>query len=193
MDDQPDLATPDAIEVPVDQAHRDRWVAKTAGLDRVISVAFAVEQPRTADWIANEAEVSTTTARAHLSRLVDLHVLTAVDQRGATTYALNTAYQRFRDVARLVEEHSRDELEALTVRTKAAIEELKTTHDVDSPTELRELATAAETAAAEARDLFTIASAWDGHRHRLAVAQQALERYDEFLEADAYRSLDSIA
>jgi predicted HTH transcriptional regulator len=92
MTDNTDLATPEAVELPGEGGHRDAWVEETTGVDRVISVALTLEQPRTADWIADEAEVSTTTARDHLSRLVELRVLTAVERRGATTYTDGQKY-----------------------------------------------------------------------------------------------------
>lgn len=186
-----DLATPGAIEKPEEREHRDAWVEETASVDRVISVALALEQPRTADWIADEAEVSTTTARDHLSRLVELRVLTAVEQRGATTYHPDEAYQRFRDVSRLVEEHTREELEQLTVEAKQDIEELKTAYGVESPTELRGLATADGTSSADAREHFRKASEWDSHRHVLSIAKEAFDRYDGFTGQHGHQQVDS--
>ncbi len=193
MQDQTDLATLGAIEPPDGEGHRDGWVEETAGLDRVISVALGLKQPRTADWIADHAQVSTTTARDHLSRLVELRVLSAVEQRGAKTYLPDAAYQRFRDVSRLIEEHTREELEQITVSAKEDIERLETSYDVESPTELRELATKPDTSSADAREYFRKASEWDRHRHMLQIAREAFERYDEFVEGHGHHSADSVA
>ncbi len=193
MSDETDLATPGAIEPPDGAKHRDVWEDETAGVDRVISVALTLEQPRTADWIADEAEVSPTTARDHLSRLVDLRVLSAVEQRGAKTYFPDAAYQRFRDVSQLVEEHTRDELEQITITAQQDIEELRETYEVESPTELRELATAEETSSAEAREYFRKASEWDRHRHILSIAKEAFDRYDEFAGQHGHQPVDSVA
>ena len=178
-DDERDLAPPDAIEIK-EAHHTEEWKAEMPGVDRVISVALTVEQPRTADWIADRAEVSPTTARDHLERLVDLRVLSAVEQRGAKTYFPDTAYQRFREVSQLVETHTRDEVETIAVTAKENIEELEATHGVEGPDELRKLATAEETTAAAAREYFQKASEWDSHRHTVSIAEEALERYEEF-------------
>jgi len=191
--DDTNLATVAAIASPGNGEHREGWVEETAGVDRVMSVALALEQSRTADWIADRAEVSSTTARNHLSRLVDLRVLRAVERRGAKTYYPNAAYQRFRDVSRLVEEHTREELEQLTVTAKQDIEELEATYGVGSPTELRKLATAAQTLSADAREYFRKASEWDRHRHILSIAEEALERYDEFAGQHGHPQADSAA
>jgi len=193
MQDDTDLATPGAIEPPDGKTHRDAWTGETAGVDRVISVALTLEQPRTAGWIADEAEVSATTARDHLARLVDLRVLSAVEQRGAKTYFPDAAYQRFRDVSQLVEEHTREELEQITVTAKQDIEELQATYDVESPTELRELATAEQTSSADARKYFRKASEWDRHRHILSIAEEAFERYDEFEGQRDHPQVDTVA
>lgn len=192
MSEDTDLATPGAAEPSDEGRHRDAWTDETAGVDRVISVALTLKQPRTADWIADEAEVSPTTARDHLSRLVDLRVLSAVEQRGAKTYYPDAAYQRFRDVSQLVEEHTREELEQITITAQQDIEELRETYGVESPTELRELATAEETSSAEAREYFRKASEWDRHRHILSIANEAFDRYDEFAGQRSHQPVDSV-
>jgi len=192
MSEDTELATPGAVGPPGEGRHRDTWTNETAGVDRVISVALTLEQPRTADWIADEAEVSPTTARDHLSRLVDLCVLSAVEQRGAKTYCPDAAYQRFRDVSQLAEEHTREELEQITITAQQDIEELRETYGVESPTELRELATAEETSSAEAREYFRGASEWDRHRHILSIANEAFDRYDEFAGQRSHQSVDSV-
>lgn len=174
------LASPEAIELGDESEHRDEWEEEMAGVDRVISVALSIKQPRTVDWIADQAGVSPTTARDHLERLVDLHVLSAVEQRGAKTYYPDSAYQRFREVAQLVREHTRDEIERITVGAQEEITELKEKYDVESPAELRQLATAEETSPGEAREYFKKASEWDSHRHMLSIAEDALDRYSEF-------------
>ena len=179
-DDGEPLAPPEAIEIGDEAQHIDEWTDEMSGVDRVISVALSIEQPRTADWIADKAHVSPTTARSHLERLVDLHVLSAVEQRGAKTYYPDAAYQQFREVSQLIEEHTRDEIETITISAKEHIEELEDTYGVENPDELRKRATATETSAAEAREYFKKAAEWDSHLHMVSIAEEALERYEKF-------------
>lgn len=190
--DEGRLASPDAIVIEEGAQHTDEWKEKTAGVDRVISIALTIKQPRTADWVADKVGISPTTARAHLERLVDLHVLSAVEQRGAKTYYPDGAYQRFREVSKLVEEYTHDEIEEITIGAKEEVEELRETYDVETPDELRKLATAEETSSAEAREYFKKASEWDSHLHMISMAEDALERYGEF--SDPYQqTVDSAA
>jgi len=174
------LAPPDAVSIDDDDTHIEQWKRETDGIDRVISIALTSDRPRTAEQVADEAHVSEATARKHLERLVELHVLSAVEQRGAKTYAPDSAYQRFREVAQLTEEHDREEIQELTVKTQEEIEELEAEYEVSSPEELRAKATADETTAAEAREFFQKASQWDQEIHLLSIAEEALRRYDEF-------------
>ncbi|PCR89489.1 winged helix-turn-helix domain-containing protein [Natrinema ejinorense] len=180
MADDESLAPPEAIEIGDEAKHTDEWTDEMPGVDRVISVSLTVEQPRTADWIAERAEVSPTTARSHLERLVDLHILSAVEQRGAKTYYPDAAYQRFKEVSQLIEEHTRDEIETIAVTAKEDIEELRETYSVESADELRKLATAEDTSSREARKYFKRASEWDTHAHMVSIAEEALERYEKF-------------
>lgn len=183
-DEDGGLAPADAVGIEDGAHHTDEWKEEMPGVDRVISVALTIEQSRTADWIADKAEVSPTTARGHLERLVDLRVLSAVERRGAKTYYPDPAYQRFREVSQLLEEYTHDEIEQITIAAKEDIEELVETYAVESPDELRKLATDDETTAAEAREYFTKASEWDSHRHMVTIAEEALERSGEFSDHD---------
>jgi len=78
-------------------------------------------------------------------------------------------------------------------RVISVIERLETSYDVESPTELRELATKPDTSSADAREYFRKASEWDRHRHMLQIAREAFERYDEFVEGHGHHSADSVA
>jgi len=176
---------PDVIEVSDKEAdHVEEWKDRTQSIDRVISVALTLEQPQTADQIAEQAHVSPSTARAHLDRLVDLHVLSAVTQRGTKTYQPDAAYQHFKEISQLVEAHSREEIEQMTIGTKEEIEDLQERYGCDEPAELRSLATDTETSAAEAKEYFKRASEWDHHLKMLSLAEEALERYAEFSDTD---------
>jgi len=175
-----EIAPPGAIEIGDDSDRATgEWLEQTSGVDRVISVALSLKQPRTAGWIADQVEMSTPAARQHLERLVDLRVLSAVEKGSGKTYFPDPAYQRFREIQKLIDEHSRGELEEMVVGAKECITEIEEEYDVDSPDELRKLAIAEETDAEEAKEYFKLATEWDGHRHMLSIAQQAIDRYGD--------------
>ena len=74
----------------------DVWKENTSAFDRVRSITVTLSQPRTADWIAEEAQAAGNTARDHLQRLVDMNVLQTVSGEQATLYQPDPLYTRMR-------------------------------------------------------------------------------------------------
>ena len=183
MDDSEPIPS-DVIEISdQDSEHIDDWKAHTQSIDRVISVALTLDQPQTADQISDRAHVSPSTARGHLDRLVDLHILTAIEQRGTKTYQPDAAYQHFTEISELVAAHSREELEEMTIGAKEDIEALQEEYGCEEPAELRSRATDPDTSAADAKEYFKRASEWDHHLKMLSLTDEALERYAEFSDS----------
>jgi len=161
----------------------DRWTEQTTAFDRVLSIAQAVDRPRTAGYIAAEAAVSETTAHNHLKRLVEMNLLRTVRGEDATLYAPDPLYIRFQTLHSLIDEHSHEELVELRSGLQQRIEELEETYDVTSPTELRERATATETSA-KTVELLEDASDWELTEYHLSLVDDAIENYREYEHAD---------
>lgn len=167
-----------------DEAKRHRsaeaWVEATSAFDRVMSVALSVDEPKTTAWIADEAHVAETTARSHLERLVDLHVLTSATTHGPTTYSPDAGYLRFRRVSELVEERDKDEIVKYVAELKADIESWKDEYGVAGPDELRMKATDDDVSAEAAREFMQVASEWDSREREKSIVREAIQRYDQF-------------
>lgn len=56
----------------------ERWKEEETALDRVWSVGVTLSRPRSAKWIAEEAEVSERTARRYLAKPVEIGMLKEV-------------------------------------------------------------------------------------------------------------------
>lgn len=156
------------------------WKEHTSAFDRVRSVALSLSDPRSASWIADEALVAENTARRHLERLADLHVLTTDTTGSAVTYYPDPVYVRTRDLRELVAEYDRDELTELAADLKADVESWEAEYDVTSPDELRSTAAADGTSADEAMERRHTASDWELTKYRLSLIEDALSRYDEY-------------
>lgn len=163
-------------ETPGDAA----WREHTTAFDRVRSVALSLSEPRPAGWIAAEALVAENTARRHLERLADLHVLTTDATGSAVTYYPDPVYVRTRDLRELVAEHDRDELAELATELKADVESWEDEYDVPSPDALRRTVAAEGTSAADAIERRRVASDWELAEYRLSLVEDALSRYDEY-------------
>jgi len=163
----------------------EAWKEHTTAFDRVRSIVQAVDRPRTAAYIAEEAAVSETTANDHLKRLVEMNTVRTVDGENATLYEPDPLYARFRTLRRLIDEHDHAELLELKADLQEQIEEFETQYGEDSPTALREQATETDTAA-ETMQLIEAASGWELTRYHLSVVEDAIGNYSEYTELDGH-------
>ena len=161
----------------------EAWSEQTSALDRVISVALTLDRPRTAGWVADEAQVTEKTARSHLERLVELHALVESTAHGTTTYSVDQAYQRFTRLSSLVRKYDRRELEEMVVSAKEDIEEIQAEYDVESPDDLRDRAMADDTTADRTRELLEVASKMETTLSDLDMLRRAVEQYSDFTPA----------
>ncbi|MFB6280588.1 MAG: ArsR family transcriptional regulator [Haloferacaceae archaeon] len=170
----------DDASPPIDASGDAAWKEHTSAFDRVRSVALSLSEPCPAAWIAEEALVAENTARRHLERLADLHVLTTDTTGNAVTYYPDPVYVRTRDLRELVTEHDRDELTELAADLKADVESWQDEYEVTSPDELRSTAAAEDTSADEAMERRRAASDWELTKYRLSLIEDALSQYDEY-------------
>lgn len=156
------------------------WKEHASAFDRVRAVVMAADEARPASWIAEHARVAESTARDHLDRLAEMGMVTITNTDGGTQYGPDPAYIRFREIRALTADYDPDELSEFIVDLKDSIAELRDTHDVDSPRELR-AAAADETLSPEAsRELLRTAADWEHYAYRLSLLEDAIARYDEY-------------
>jgi predicted ArsR family transcriptional regulator len=158
----------------------DTWVQNTAAFDRVKGVALTVSEPRTAGWIASEAQVSENTARNHLTRLADLGVLTTTTTEQGTGYAPDPIYTRSQDIRELVDERTVEELAATATEVQEELQRYRDTYDADSPEALRASVADTDRSPDAARERLEAASDWEYARYRLSLLRDALDHYDTY-------------
>lgn len=158
----------------------DAWKEQTKGVERIITVTLTLDEPQTAGWIAEEAHLSESAARDHLDMLTELGVVSATTAHNVTKYSPDSAYLRFREVAQLVEMHDRDELMDFVADRKEEVEDLQAEYGVESPDDLRQEVVREDLGADEIREYKKVASEWESILHELSIADEALERYDEY-------------
>lgn len=155
------------------------WTEELSTAERVEAVSLTVSEPRTANWIAAEAEVAHETATKYLQRLADDGKLIADERGRQTTYEPDPVGQYLAEVRELYEDHSPDELATSLEEMNAQIRTWKTRYDVETPNELRaSLAEARD--AADARKRRQAAIEWDHLAARRRLVEDALRLYDRF-------------
>lgn len=161
-------------------AHVQSWKQHTTGFDRVRSVSSALQKPRTAGWIAAEAHVSEPTARNHLSRLVDLGVLTTDESDRGKTHYPDPIYTRLTALQELVTSNTETELAEQATSVRQDIEDWKDRYGVETPRELRASIANESIPAEESRDRLRAAADWESAQYQLSLLRDAIDHYDTY-------------
>lgn len=155
------------------------WADELSAAERVEAVALTVSEPRTANWIAAEAEVAHETATKYLERLSDDGKLRAETHGQQTSYAPDPVGQYLTELRELYEDHSPDELAAGLEEMNAQIRTWKDEYDVETPNELRASLSSAEDRDDE-RERRQTAREWEHLETRRRLVEDALRLYDRF-------------
>ncbi|WP_231187174.1 ArsR family transcriptional regulator [Haladaptatus sp. DYF46] len=161
-------------------AYVERWKEHTTGFDRVRSVAFGLQEPRTAGWIAGEAYVSEPTTRDHLTRLVDLGILVTDETSGGRTYYPDPIYSRLTALRELVNENTAAELAEQAATVQRDIEEWQQEYGVSDPSGLRATVAGEELSADEAQTRLRRADDWMSAKYHLSLLRDAIDHYDTY-------------
>ncbi|WP_081706807.1 DUF7342 family protein [Halarchaeum acidiphilum] len=155
------------------------WATELSAAERVEAVALTVSEPRTANWIAGEADVAHETATKYLTRLVDDGKLSADTRGQQTTYAPDPVGQYLIEMRELYEDHSPDELATSLEEMNDQIRSWKMEYDVETPNELRaSLSSAPDREDERARR--EAARKWEHLQTRRRLVEDALRLYDRF-------------
>ena len=155
------------------------WTDGPSAAERVEAVALTVGEPRTANWIAAEAEVAHETATKYLKRLVDDGKLRSDTRGQQTTYDPDPVGQYLLEMRELYDEHSPDELAASLEEMNEQIRTWKTNYDVETANQLRASLGRMEDVTDEG-DRRQVAREWDHLETRRRLVEDALRLYDRF-------------
>lgn len=153
----------------------DHWTESMTARDRVETIATTLDEPRTANWVANQAEVKWDTAKKHLDNLVEAGTLLLTDDDQYVPDATRAYFDTLRDlILTNSQEDLRTELEAIAER----LDEWKTEYDVDSIDELE--ATLAEDRGPEdISERRRVLRRWENSLRTRQTIQTALTLYDD--------------
>lgn len=157
----------------------------TTGEDRVRMVARQLTEPRTANWIAEEAEWSHEPTTRVLERLADDGILIQDDTGSHTTYYPDYRRQVLQEALALRD--SEDSVEALTNRLaemKEQIRDWEEEFDVNSPNQLRATVAEADLDPAEEKQRRDIAQEWEHLQRRIEIVGFAIREWDFLAPGD---------
>lgn len=153
----------------------ESWSDATTARERVETIATTLTEPRTANWVAEQADVKWDTAKKYLEALVESGVLVRTQN---DEYLPDPTRAYFDHLRQLILENSkrdlRDELERISER----IAEWKAEYNVDTPAEL-EATLAEDRDPDEVRDRRRALRHWEQSLESRDAIRTALELYDD--------------
>lgn len=153
----------------------ESWTESMTARERVETIATTLSDPRTANWIAEQADVKWDTAKKHLEDLAESGVLlVTVDD----TYVPDPTRAYFDHLRELILENDREELRAELEAIADRIEDWKTTYEVSSTEELEETL-ADDLPADEIRERRQVLRRWENSVRSRDTIQTALHLYDD--------------
>ncbi|MFB6296099.1 MAG: hypothetical protein ABEH66_04565 [Halobacteriales archaeon] len=161
------------------------WTETATARERVESVALTLRQPRSVNWIKEQAEVgSWETTKSHLDHLVEMGRLRAVERDGHTRYAPDRMREYLDHVRDLVVENTKEELRDELETIAAETEDWKDTHGVDSRSELEASLGDPDLAPPEIRERRKVLTYWEENDQYRRSITHALRLYDDLRAVD---------
>ncbi|WP_256297609.1 DUF7342 family protein [Haloarchaeobius salinus] len=161
---------------------------QTTGEDRVRMVARQLSEPRTANWIASEAEWSHGPTKRVLERLVEDGVLHRDDSGTHTTYSPDYRRQAMQEAMRLRDgAQTVEELTDRLAEMKDRIREWEDEFGVESPNQLRATVAESHVGPDEEKRRRDVARDWDHLQRRIQIVGFAIREWD-FLAPTADRA-----
>jgi len=162
----------------------ESWTDDLSARERVRKIATTLTEPRSVEWVRNEAQVSSwQTAKDELEMLVEFGQVHAVEgDDGNTKYAPNYQLRYFNEVTELINEHTRDELREEIAAIQEAIDEWKTEFDVESRDDLESTLTADDLTSDAIRERNKVLRKWERYEDNKRLLKHALELYDDARE-----------
>ena len=155
------------------------WTDDLSAVRRVEAVALTVDEPRTANWIASEAEVAHETAAKYLKQLTDDGKMSADTRGQRTMYEPDPVGQYLVEMRELYDEHSPDELAASLEQMNEQIRTWRADYDVETSKQLRASPGRTEDVTDEP-ERRQVAREWDHLETRRRLIEDALRLYDRF-------------
>lgn len=161
------------------------WTETATARGRVESIALTLRQPRSVNWIKEQADVgSWETTKSHLDHLVEMGRLKTVEVDGDTRYAPDRMREYLDHVRDLVVENTKEELRDELEAIAEEIEGWKETYDVDSREQLDASLGEEDLASDDLRERRKILAYWEENDEYRRAITHALRLYDDLRAQD---------
>ncbi|MDL0129843.1 hypothetical protein PNP59_02685 [Halobacterium salinarum] len=157
------------------------WTKGLSARERVREIATTLTQPRSVQWVKDEAQVSSLqTVKDELEHLVEfdqVHVIEGDD--GNPKYAPNFQRRYLDELTDLLNNYTQAELREEIAGIQEQSEEWQARFDVDSRDDLESTLTNPELSGEAVRTRKTVLRQWEHYEANKKLLKHALELYDD--------------
>jgi hypothetical protein len=166
------------------------WTGTISARERIRSVALTLSEPRSTNWISEQAETAWSTTNQELDDLVDRGQLRRVDADELMLYLPDYTRLLFDELRRLIEGHTREELQDELTNIAEKIEAWQATYNVETWKELEQSLADGSLSSTEIRERRDVVQDWQLIEEDRRFIKHALELYSD-VEAARERMLNA--
>ena len=155
------------------------WSESMSARERIRAVAETLREPRSVNWISEQADAAWSTTNEEVQELVDQGQLRRVEAGETTRYQPDYTRLLFEEIRTLIEENTREELRSELTAITEEIEEWQATHNVETWEDLEQSLADGDLTSAELRDRRDVITRWEENLKDRRLIKHALELYSD--------------
>ncbi len=155
------------------------WTETMSARERIRSVAETLREPRSTNWISDQADAAWSTTSNELNELVEQGRLRRIEAGDTTLYQPDYTRLLFEEIRTLIEENAREELQSELAAIAEEIEGWQDTYNVETWEELEQSLADGEVSSAEIRERREIIAFWRANEEDRQLIKHALELYSD--------------
>ena len=155
------------------------WTESMSARDRIRAVTETLREPRSVNWISEQADAAWSTTKEELQALVEQGQLRRVEAGENTRYQPDYTRLLFEEIRTLIEENTREELRSELAAITEEIDEWQATYDVETWEELEQSLADGDLTSAELRDRCDVISRWEENLEDRRLIKHALALYSD--------------
>ncbi len=155
------------------------WTESMSARERIRSVAETLREPRSVNWISEQADAAWSTTNEELQDLVEQGQLRRVEAGETTLYQPDYTRLLFEEIRTLIEENPREELRSELAAITEEIEGWQATYDVETWEDLEQSLADGTLASDELRERRDVIAFWRENEEDRRLIKHALELYSD--------------
>jgi predicted transcriptional regulator len=155
------------------------WTESMSARDRIRAVAETLREPRSVNWVSEQADAAWSTTNEELQDLVDQGQLRRVEAGETTRYQPDYTRLLFEEIRTIIEENTREELRNELAAITKEIEEWQATYDVETWEELEQSLADGSLSSDELHERRDVITRWEEHMEDRRLIKHALALYSD--------------